>query len=204
MIFEMYGFHSYQYKSMLRESQSFAHSSSILDHVQTSQKEIPDGWYVKEKWTRGVQRTIFEMYAFSIIINIGLCHGNPIVLSNLTPYWLMSRHPKWKSQIDGKSNKNGQEGYRRRFFKCMLFHSYQYGSLSRESQTIANSSSILGGVQTSQKDITTWVIWQRKMEDGCIENDFWNLCVFRVINIGPCHWNPRLLHTLVPYWVMST
>ncbi len=31
----------------------------------TSHKEILDGWYEKEKWTTGVQKTIFEMYAFS-------------------------------------------------------------------------------------------------------------------------------------------
>ncbi len=35
---------------MSRESQTFAHSSSILDDAQTSQNEILDGWYVKQKW----------------------------------------------------------------------------------------------------------------------------------------------------------
>ncbi len=26
---------------------------------------------------------------------------------------------------------------------------------------------------------------------------------FIVINIGPCHGNPKLLPTLVPYWIVS-
>ncbi len=114
-------FHSYQYKSMSWESQTFGNSSSILDDVQTSQKEILDEWYVKQKLTSGLQKTIFGMYAFFNIINIDLCQGNPRLLPNLITYWMMSRHPKRKSQMGGMSNKNGQGGYRRRFLKCMLF-----------------------------------------------------------------------------------
>ncbi len=66
-----------------------------------SQKEILDVWYFKEKWTMGVEKTMFEMYPFFNIINIGPCQRNPRLLPILVPYWMMCRYPKRKSQMGG-------------------------------------------------------------------------------------------------------
>ncbi len=68
------------------------------------------------------------------------------------------------------STKNRQRMYIKRFLEFMRFHSYKYRSMSLESQTFAHSSSILGDVN--------------------------------IINIDPCHGNPRLLPIPVPYWMM--
>ncbi len=55
---------------MSQEYQTFAYRSSILGDIWTPQKEILDGCYAKQKWTRWIQKTIFEMYALLIVINI--------------------------------------------------------------------------------------------------------------------------------------
>ncbi len=47
----------------------FAHPSSILNDVYTSEKEIVDEWYVKQKWTRRVQKESLA-YKFFLLINI--------------------------------------------------------------------------------------------------------------------------------------
>ncbi len=59
---------------------------------------------------RGEEKTIFNMYAFFIVINISPCHGNPNPLPNLDPKRIMSRHPKRKFWMGGMSNKNVQVG----------------------------------------------------------------------------------------------
>ncbi len=82
---------------MSQESLTFAQPNSILDDVYTSQNEILDGWYVKEKWTRVGTEDDFSNVCFFIVTNISPCHRNPRLLPILVPYWVMSRHPKKKS-----------------------------------------------------------------------------------------------------------
>ncbi len=61
----------------------------------------------------------------------------------------------------------------------------------QESETFAHS---LGDIP---KGNPRWVVCKRKMDKVGTENDYWNACFFIVINISPCHGNPRRLPTLI-------
>ncbi len=143
------------------------------------------------------------MYAFFSIISIGPCHGNPRLLHTLVPYLMMSKYPKTKSYIGGMSNKNGQGKYRRRFLKYILFSLL---SISVHVTGIPDFCTLYfhtGWCLDIPKGNTRWVVCQTKMDMGGTEDDFCNVCFLIVINIGPCHRNPRLLPNLRPYWMMS-
>ncbi len=70
----------------------------LWESSSSSSLSLAMGLTVVEKWTSGgVQKMIFEMYVFFIVMNISPYHGNPRLLPTLVPYWVMSRHPKRKS-----------------------------------------------------------------------------------------------------------
>ncbi len=112
--------------------------------------DIPEGnprWVVcQTKMDKGVQKTILDMCAFFIVNNIGLCHRNPRLLPLYFHTGLCVDIPKGNPRWVVCQRKMDKGGTEDDFWNVCFFHSNQYKSMSRESKTFTQTSSILDDV----------------------------------------------------------